>query len=83
MKGWGSRDVDGCGSGLWGLEELCLEGGWLEEQVEDALIKGSRRAGGREEGPGIRLAGEGQMEKRGELETWQWGDGATGGSGPG
>lgn len=63
--------MDGCGSGLWGLglEELCLEGGWLEEQVEDALIKGSRRAGGREEGPGIRPAGEGQTEQRGELET--------------
>lgn len=41
--------------------------------MEDALVKGSRMARGREEGPGVRPAEEGQMEKRGELETWQWG----------
>ena len=51
--------------------------------MEDALVKGSRMARGREEDPGVRPAEEGQMEKRGELETWQWGDGGTGGSGPG
>lgn len=48
--------MDGCGSGLWdlGLQELCLEGGWLEEQEEDALVKGSRmqEAGRRAQGSG-------------------------------